>query len=129
MTLFVYFSTPSEEEGFQETVISEVDEEKGNFLCGPEWKVKITTQVGQDLDVKQTEEEGHHRVLISPMPPKIEERKKSLVVVRQERKKSSIKIIQNKGDDRSLVSGGKIFFRECPLYHKPPGCTPPRALA
>ena len=29
---------------FQETVISELEEEKGNFLCGPEWKVKITTK-------------------------------------------------------------------------------------
>ena len=37
----------------QETVISELDEEKGNFLCGPEWKVKITTKAGQDLDIKQ----------------------------------------------------------------------------
>ena len=37
----------------KETVISELDEEKGNFLCGPEWKVKITTKAGQDLDIKQ----------------------------------------------------------------------------
>ena len=38
---------------FKETVISELDEEKGNFLCGPEWKVKITTKAGQELDIKQ----------------------------------------------------------------------------
>ena len=37
----------------QETVISELEEEKGNFLCGPEWKVKITTKAGQELDIKQ----------------------------------------------------------------------------
>ena len=113
----LYFRSQADEEGFQETVISEVDEEKGNFLCGPEWKVKITTQVGQDLDVKQLEEEGQHRVLISPMPPKIEEK----IVVKQEvRKKSTVKVVLNKGDQRYIYSGGKIFFSECPLYAKTP---------
>ena len=115
----------SDEEGFQETVISEVEEEKGNFLCGPEWKVKITTQVGQDLDVKQVEEEsGQHRVLISPVPPKqieIKQAAQAAVVKQQERKRSDVKIVMNKGDDRALTSGGKIFYRECPLYHKPAG--------
>ena len=37
----------------QETVISESEEDKGNFLCGPEWKVRITTKADQELDVKQ----------------------------------------------------------------------------
>ena len=37
----------------QETVISECEEEKGNFLCGPEWRVRITTKSDQLLDVKQ----------------------------------------------------------------------------
>ena len=37
----------------KETVISECEEEKGNFLCGPEWRVKITTKADQRLDVKQ----------------------------------------------------------------------------
>ena len=94
-----------------------MDEEKGNFLCGPEWKVKITTQIGQDLDVKQVEEEGQHRVLISPVPPKIEVKTSA----REERKRSDVKVVLNKGDERYLYSGGKIFFREVPLYHKPSG--------
>ena len=44
---------PMELINVQETVISELEEEKGNFLCGPEWKVKITTKAGQELDIKQ----------------------------------------------------------------------------
>ena len=37
----------------QETVISECEGDKGNFLCGPEWKVKITTKADQQLDIEQ----------------------------------------------------------------------------
>ena len=36
-------------------MISECDDEKGNFLCGPEWRVKITTKADQKLDVKQVD--------------------------------------------------------------------------
>jgi len=97
------------EEGFEETIISENENEKGTFLCGPEWKVRITTKVGQELDVKQIEESGEHRVLITPLPPKKEEKKVAKKVVKVQLKKS---------DTRYLYSGGKIFFRECPLYHK-----------
>ena len=69
-----------------------MEEEKGNFLCGPEWKVRITTKVGQELDIKQAslnviklytnnmflkiEDGSDFRVLISPLPPKVEEVKK-----------------------------------------------------
>ena len=35
-----------------------MEEEKGNFLCGPEWKVRITTKVGQELDIKQVRHGG-----------------------------------------------------------------------
>ena len=37
----------------QETIISECEEEAGNFLSGPEWKVRITTKADQQLDVEQ----------------------------------------------------------------------------
>jgi len=98
------------EDGMEETIISENESEKGTFLCGPEWKVRITTKVGQELDVKQIEEApGEHRVLITPLPPKKEEKKAPRKVVKVQLKKS---------DTRYLYSGGKIFFRECPLYHK-----------
>lgn len=110
------------EDGFQETVISESEDEKGSFLAGPEWKVRITTKVGQELDVKQiTGEGGDHRVLISPVPPppppKVEQKrvveKKATVARRKE-----VRVEVKRGDERYLYSGGKIFFRECPLYHK-----------
>ena len=90
----------------QETVISELDEEKGNFLCGPEWKVKITTKAGQDLDIKQVIPWSHYpsiylkmfqiedgedfRVLISPLPPKVVEE------VKEEKK-----VVKKKNDNRS----------------------------
>lgn len=105
---------PPTEDGYQETVISENEEERGSFLAGPEWKVRITTKAGQELDVKQVEEGGEHRVLISPVPPKVEEVK----VEKKVEKKAVVKVEIKKGDNRSLYSGGKIFFRECPLYHK-----------
>ena len=90
----------------QETVISELDEEKGNFLCGPEWKVKITTKAGQDLDIKQVlkpcpcliiqnysffqiEDGEDFRVLISPLPPKVVEE------VKEEKK-----VVKKKNDNR-----------------------------
>jgi len=131
------------EEGFEETIISENENEKGTFLCGPEWKVRITTKVGQELDVKQIEEEGEHRVLITPLPPKIEKattdnknmkhilknvnssinqsQAKTTNLVKKEEKKVAKKVVKvqlKKSDTRYLYSGGKIFFRECPLYHK-----------
>ena len=34
-------------------MISECEGEKGNFLCGPEWRVKITTRADQRLEVQQ----------------------------------------------------------------------------
>ena len=71
-------------------MISELEEEKGNFLCGPEWKVKITTKAGQGLDVKQIEDGDDYRVLISPLPPKLEE----------EVKKVEVKKVLKKGDSR-----------------------------
>ena len=37
----------------QETIISECEEEAGNFLSGPEWKVRITSKAEQQLDVEQ----------------------------------------------------------------------------
>ena len=95
----------------QETVISELDEEKGNFLCGPEWKVKITTKAGQDLDIKQVillyfkleldidlnsffyvqiEDGPDFRVLISPLPPKVEEEVKKVEKV----------VVKKKNDNR-----------------------------
>jgi len=37
----------ADDEGFSETVISEAEDEKGQFLCGPEWRVKITTKHDQ----------------------------------------------------------------------------------
>ena len=51
----------------QETVISELEEEKGNFLCGPEWKVKITTKAGQELDIKQVT--GTYNDTFTTKPP------------------------------------------------------------
>ena len=40
-------------------MISECEGEKGNFLCGPEWRVKITTRADQRLEVQQVgREEG-----------------------------------------------------------------------
>ncbi|XP_023345133.1 uncharacterized protein LOC111714293 [Eurytemora carolleeae] len=110
------------EDGYQETIISEGEDEKGEFLSGPEWKVRITTKIGQDLDVQQlVDDSGEHRVLISPIPPKII-KKEEKVLEKIERKvpprKNEVKINIKKGDDRYLYSGGKIFFRECPLYHK-----------
>ena len=94
----------------QETVISELEEEKGNFLCGPEWKVKITTKAGQELDIKQVsdgdfikhsrqslhlqiEDGPDFRVLISPLPPKVEEEVKEVK-----------KVIKKKNDNRSTIS-------------------------
>ena len=100
----------------QETVISELDEEKGNFLCGPEWKVKITTKAGQDLDIKQViekptlpkriinlvnlqiEDGPDFRVLISPLPPKIEEEVKKVEKV----------VVKKKNDNR--LKKIKIFI-------------------
>ena len=93
----------------QETVISELEEEKGNFLCGPEWKVKITTKAGQELDIKQVsdgdfikhsrqslhlqiEDGPDFRVLISPLPPKVEEEVKEVK-----------KVIKKKNDNRSTI--------------------------
>ena len=76
-------------------MISELEEEKGNFLCGPEWKVKITTQAGQELDVKQIEDGADYRVLISPLPPKVE---KKVEKVKVELKKSDSRLA-----NRSLV--------------------------
>jgi len=104
------------DDGLQETIISESEEQKGSFLSGPEWKVRITTKQGQELDVKQIlEEGGEHRVLISPLPPKKVEKK---VEEKKVVKRSVVKVQLKKGDNRYLYSGGKIFFRECPLYHK-----------
>ena len=40
----------------QETVISECEEEKGEFLCGPEWRVRITTKGDQHLQVQQVKD-------------------------------------------------------------------------
>eukprot|EP00090_Calanus_glacialis_P004625 TRINITY_DN13474_c0_g1_i1.p1 TRINITY_DN13474_c0_g1~~TRINITY_DN13474_c0_g1_i1.p1 ORF type:complete len:193 (-),score=79.60 TRINITY_DN13474_c0_g1_i1:124-702(-) len=110
-----------DDEGFQETVISECEEEKGNFLCGPEWKVRITTKADQLLDVKQIEDGEDFRVLISPLPPKKEEKvvvKTAARVVEKKVEKKVVKVEVKKGDERYLTSGGKIFFHECPLYHK-----------
>ena len=94
----------------QETVISELEEEKGNFLCGPEWKVKITTKAGQELDIKQVtgtwwmmehsrqilhfqiEDGPDFRVLISPLPPKVEEEVKEVK-----------KVIKKKNDNRLTI--------------------------
>ena len=81
---------------FQETIISELEEEKGNFLCGPEWKVKITTKSGQDLDIKQVEDGNDFRVLISPMPPKEKEEEIKTV--------EKIAIKKNTGDNRYFIN-------------------------
>ena len=81
---------------FQETIISELEEEKGNFLCGPEWKVKITTKSGQDLDIKQVEDGNDFRVLISPMPPKEKEEEIKTV--------EKIAVKKNTGDNRYFIN-------------------------
>ena len=45
-------------------MISECEGEKGNFLCGPEWRVKITTRADQRLEVQQVgREEGDTALL------------------------------------------------------------------
>ena len=129
---------------FQETVISELDEEKGNFLCGPEWKVKITTKAGQELDIKQVlfiifysiisivcqqiEDGEDFRVLISPLPPKLEEVKEEKKVVKKKNDNRSANNVsftmQSPLCVRYLYSGGKIYFSECRLYYKPPPGVP-----
>ena len=37
-------------------MISECEEEKGEFLCGPEWRVRITTKGDQHLQVQQVKD-------------------------------------------------------------------------
>ena len=101
-------------------MISECEGEKGNFLCGPEWRVKITTRADQRLEVQQVgREEGDtataplsrdssqvqdgadYRVLISPLPPIKEEAKEEVeaeeevkTVVKEQRKVSIKKVVK-----------------------------------
>ena len=104
-------------------MISECEGEKGNFLCGPEWRVKITTRADQRLEVQQVGREqetlpllqctvcsgnpaqvqdgADYRVLISPLPPIKEEAKEEVeaeeevkTVVKEQRKVSIKKVVK-----------------------------------
>jgi len=76
--------------------------------------------------VKQITDGDDYRVLISPLPPERKESIKEEVVVKTDtkvQKKTEKKVVklEVKGkniDERYLTSGGKIYFKECPLYHK-----------
>ena len=51
------------------------------------------------------------------MPPKVEEEEAV-------KKVDKVEVKRNTGDNRSIYSGGKIYFRECQLYYKPPPGVP-----
>merc|ERR1719350_29133 len=95
-----------DDEGFQETVISEREEDKGVFLCGPEWKVRITTKADQCLDIQQVTEGEDHRVLITPRPkPPPEEKKVEKVASarRESTARREVKVEVKKGDKRQSI--------------------------